>query len=168
MVYGRRDPSRPWRKEIPLNARATLSVVTLLMTVLAATPAAALPYLVNVSLDACGGTPLAAGQTVVANGRTPDDPLGTANCPLLCDKFVTACRGAVDASVSCWKKNTSKFAAVSAAICNVQDGAAQDACEDALKTEKASVKADYIDASRENGRNYCETTGLSSCLASCN
>jgi hypothetical protein len=98
-----------------LNARVTLSVVPLLMTLLGATPAAALPYLVNVSLDACGGTPQAAAMKLIANGRTPDDPLGTANCPVLCDKFVTACRGAVDASVSCWKKTSAKFAAVSAA-----------------------------------------------------
>ena len=150
-----------------MNARITLSVAALLTTFLGATPAAALPYLTNVSLDACGGTPLSAGQRLVANGRTPDDPLGTANCPLLCDKFVTACRGAVDASVACWKKTSSKFATVSAAICNVQSGAAKDACVDALKTEKASVKGE-IDLGRENGRNYCETTGLSSCLASCN
>jgi hypothetical protein len=161
--------SRPLRKEITLkNARVTLSIATLLMALLGATPAAALPYLVNVSLDTCGSTPVGAAMKVIANGRTPDDPLGTANCPLLCDKFVTACRGAVDASVSCWKKTTAKFAAVSAAICNVQSDAAQDACEDALKAEKASVKEVYIDAGRENGRNYCETTGLSTCLPSCN
>jgi hypothetical protein len=156
------------RKEITLkNARVTLSIATLLMALLGATPAAALPYIVNASLDACGGIPVTAATKVTMN-RTPDDPLGTANCPLLCDKFVTACRGAVDASVSCWKKTTAKFAAVSAAICNVQSDAAQDACEDALKAEKASVKEVYIDAGRENGRNYCETTGLSTCLASCN
>src|SRR6185369_3319796 len=111
--------------------------------------------------------PVGAAMKVTMN-RTPDDPLGTANCPVLCDKFVTACRGAVDASVSCWKKASAKFAAVSAAICNVQSDAAQDACEDALKTEKASVKVDYIESGRDNGRSYCETTGLSSCLASCN
>jgi hypothetical protein len=150
-----------------LNARVTLSVVTLLMTLLGATPAAALPYIVNASLDACGGTPNAAATKVTTN-RTPDDPLGTANCPVLCDKFVVACRGAVDASVSCWKKTSAKFATVEAATCNVQSGAARDACNDVLKTEKTIVKADYIDAGRENGRIYCETTGLSSCLATCN
>jgi hypothetical protein len=143
-------------------------MITLLVTLLGATPSAALPYLVNVSLDACGTTPAGAAQTVTMNGRSPDDPLGIANCPLLCDKFVAACRGAVDGSVSCWKKTSAKFASVSAAICNVQDGAAKDACNDALKAEKASVKADYIDGGRENGRNYCDTTGLSTCLASCN
>ena len=151
-----------------MNARVTLSVATLLVTLLGATPAAALPYLVNTSLDTCGSTPVGAAMKVVANGRTPDDPLGTANCPLLCGKFVTACNGTVDASVSCWKKASSKFAVVEAAICNVQSGAAQDACIDALNTEKASVKTDYIDAGRENGRSYCETSGLSSCLALCN
>ena len=103
--------SRSWVLSSEVNARATLSVVTLLLTLLGATPAAALPYLVNVSLDTCGSTPAGAAMKVTMN-RTPDDPLGTANCPVLCDKFVTACRGAVDASVSCWKKASAKFAAV--------------------------------------------------------
>ena len=149
-----------------MNARLTLAVVTLLTTLLGATPAAALPYIVNASLDACGGTPVAAAQKVTTN-RTPDDPLGTANCPVLCDKFVTACRGAVDASVSCWKKAGAKFVAVEAATCNVQSGAAKDACNDVLKTEKTLLKAE-VDLGRDNGRAYCETTGLSTCLASCN
>jgi hypothetical protein len=166
MVYGRRDPSRPWRKETTLSARVTVSAATLLMTLLGATPAVALPYIVNAAIDACGGSAVVAAQKVTTN-RTPDDPLGTANCPVLCDKFVTACRGAVDASLSCWKKTGAKFAAVEAATCNVQSGAAKDACNDVLKTEKALLKVE-VDLGRDNGRAYCETTGLSTCLASCN
>ena len=100
--------SRSWVLSSEVNARATLSVVTLLLTLLGATPAAALPYLAREVRGGLGGH------------------------------------------------------------LHVQSDAAQDACEDALKTEKASVKVDYIESGRENGRSYCETTGLSSCLASCN
>jgi hypothetical protein len=81
---------------------------------LGATPAAALPYIVNRALDACGGTPVSAAVNVTANG-TPHDPVGNDDYPALCDEFVKACRGAVDASVGCWKKTVAKFVAVQAA-----------------------------------------------------
>jgi hypothetical protein len=150
-----------------MNARVILTVATLITTLVGATPAAALPYIVNRGLDACGGIPVAAAMEVTANG-TPDDPVGIANCPALCEKFVTACRGAVDASVACWKKTVAKFAAVHAATCNVQSGAAKEACQATLAGDKVIAKEDYIDAGRTNGHEYCETTALFSCTVSCN
>lgn len=151
-----------------MSARAPLPIgAALLATLLGATPAAALPYIVNRALNACGGTPSAAAQAVTVDG-TPDDPDGIDDCPALCGKFVTACKGAVDASVACWKKATGKFALVQAATCNVQDGAAREACYDTLRADRAIVKESYIDAGKENGRSYCETTALFSCTVSCN
>jgi len=50
----------------------------LIMTLLDASPAAALTYLVNRALDTCGGTPVTAAANVTANG-TPDDPVGIDN-----------------------------------------------------------------------------------------
>ena len=109
---------------------------------------------------------MAAAMDVTANG-TPDDPLGSANCPALCEKFIDACKVAVDASAACWKKVIAKFATVQAATCNVQSGAAKDACLDQLSADKENTKDSYVDGSRDNGRAYCLTNGLSTCLASC-
>ena len=70
--------------------------------------------------------------------------------------------------MGCWKKAVAKFAALNAAVCNVQSGAAKDACKDALILEKTIAKEDYIDSGRENGHQYCATTALFSCTVSCN
>jgi hypothetical protein len=146
-----------------MNARLIVTLVTLL----GATPAAALPFIVNRGLDTCGGTPLAAAVNVTNNG-TPDDPVGNDDCTVLCGKWVTACKGAVDASVACWRSTISKFAALQAAACNTQSGVAKETCLETLSAEKALANKDYADAGKQRGREYCATTGLFSCAVACN
>jgi hypothetical protein len=138
-----------------------------IVTLVAATQASALPFIVNRGLDACGGTALTAAVKLTNNG-TPDDPVGNDDCAVLCDKWVTACKGAVDASVACWRSTISKFASLQAAACNTDSGAAKQACLDALSADKSIAKESYVDADRERGRAYCGTTGLFSCNIACN
>lgn len=149
-----------------MDARVGLRIAGLL-TLLGATPAAALPFLVNRGLDICGGTPLAAAIIATNNG-TPDDPVGNDDCTVLCEKWVTACKGAVDASVACWRSTTAKFAALLTAACNTQSSADKEACLDALRVDKAVVADDYVEAGKRRGRDYCATTGLFSCAIACN
>jgi hypothetical protein len=148
-----------------MNARVIFAFATLITTLLGATPAAALPEIVTRGLAACGHTPLAAAMAVSMN--EPNDPVGSDDCPALCNKYAAACKGAVDGSVVCWKKTVAKFAALQAAICNLQSGAAKDACKDQLIVDKSIAKEDYIDAGRANGQQYCEVTALFSCTVLC-
>lgn len=141
--------------------------LVLLGTLVAATQASALPFLVLRGLDACGGTPLAAAVNLTDNG-TPDDPVGNDDCAVLCEKWVTACKGAVDGSVSCWRRTISKFASLQAAACNTLSGADKQTCLDALSADKTIAKEDYADAGQDRGRAYCATTGLFSCNITCN
>jgi hypothetical protein len=141
-------------------------VATVLTTLLGAMPAAALPNIVTASIDACGGTPLNAAITITAN-RTPDDPLGSQLPGPLRQvrRGLPSRRGRIGELL---EEGEREVRALEAAICNVQDDAAKATCTDALKAIKESVKVDYIAAGRDNGRAYCEATGLSTCLASCN
>jgi hypothetical protein len=152
-----------------MNARATLTVTMLITTLLgSATIAAALPPIVTWSFATCGHSPVLTASNLTA-GFTPDDPVSNDDCFALCDKFVTACKGAVNASVACWKGATKKFAALQTAVCNLEsDAAAVDACKDVLAADKALVKESYIDLGQENGHSYCETTALFSCNIDCN
>ena len=128
---------------------------------------AALPFIVNRGLGVCGGTPLAAAVEATDNGVV-DDPVGNDDCDVLCTKWVTACKGAVDASVACWRGVISKFAALQAAACNTMTGADKELCLDTLSAEKAVANKDYADAGRQRGRDYCATTGLFACTIACN
>jgi hypothetical protein len=141
--------------------------IAALVTLLGATSAAALPFLVNRGLGTCGGTPLAAAIEATNNG-IPDDPVGNDDCFALCTKWVTACKGAVDASVACWRSTIAKYASLQSAICNTQSGIDKETCLDTLSAEKSVANKDYADAGRQRGREYCATTGLFSCNISCN
>jgi len=107
--------------------------------------------------------------TDMANTNSPSDPLsGSANCPALCDKWVSACKGAVAVAKSCRNAALTKLVSLRNAQCNVNtDAALKEACKNSLNDERTQIKAE-VDASTETAKDFCEGGGLTVCLSKCN
>jgi hypothetical protein len=106
--------------------------------------------------------------TDMANTNSPVDPLpGSANCPALCDKWVSACKGAVAVAKSCRNAALMKLVSLRNAQCNVNtDAALKEACKSSLNDERKQIKAEVV-ASTETAKDFCEGGGLTVCLSKC-
>jgi hypothetical protein len=107
--------------------------------------------------------------TDMANGNSPVDPLpGGANCPALCDKWVSACKGAVAVAKSCRNGVLTKLVGLRNAACNVNtDAAVKEACKISINNERKMIKA-AVDASTETAKDFCEGGGVTVCMSKCN
>ena len=106
--------------------------------------------------------------TEMANGNSPVDPLpGSANCPALCGKWVSACKGAVAVAKSCRNGTLAKLVSLRNATCNVNtDAALKEACKNSISVERKQIKA-AIDASAETAKDFCEGGGITVCISKC-
>jgi hypothetical protein len=101
--------------------------------------------------------------------NTPDDPLsGTANCIAVCQKWVTACKGAVNAAKACFNSAVAKLSALQNAVCEEHtDPGLRKFCKNGVSSNKRSAK-DGLAASVEEGIAQCEGDGFGACLIHCN
>lgn len=115
----------------------------------------------------CGRGPSSAAAAAASARITPDAPETSADCPKLCQKWTSTCRGLVGAARSCWKRVGKRVAALRSADCHtLDDPAARDACRDALDAEKDELAA-FLAADGESGLVFCSGTGLAQCLLNC-
>ncbi len=115
----------------------------------------------------CGQSPSAAAEAALHPSITPDAPDSGADCPALCKKWTSTCRGLVGAVRSCWKKTGSKVASVRSADCNtLSDSAARKSCKDGVKAEKDALD-DFLATDGQSGLTACSGTGLAECILSC-
>jgi hypothetical protein len=139
---------------------------------------ALLAALSMVTVGSAGAAPIFSDATIIcekapssaavdaANPQiTPDDPDGNDDCGELCQKWVSKCKGIVAGLHACWKKAAAQIASLRNATCNT-DPATADACRETVKAEKESVKL-VVDPNADDGREYCEGTGLGLCIAQC-
>jgi hypothetical protein len=115
----------------------------------------------------CGQSPSAAADAALHPSITPDAPDSDADCPALCRKWTSTCRGLVGAVRSCWKKTGSKVASVRNADCNtLSDSAERRSCKDVVKAEKDALD-DFLATDGQSGLTACSGTGLAECILSC-
>jgi hypothetical protein len=134
---------------------------------LGATTVPASASLFGSTFSVCPASPVEVA-TAMANTESPFDPLpGSANCPALCDKWVSVCKAAVGVAKSCRNAALAKLVSLRYAQCNVNtDAAVKEACKNSFNGERKLVKAE-IDASAETAKNFCEGGGLTVCLSKC-
>jgi hypothetical protein len=99
---------------------------------------------------------------------TPDDPLsGAANCLPLCQKWVSACKGAVTVAKSCFNAALTRLSTLQNAVCDANtDPALQTLCRSGVVSAKTSAKIG-LEASVADGMEQCEGNGLGACLIHC-
>ena len=139
------------------------------LLVLGATAVPASATLIGATGAICPVSPVEVA-TDMANTNSPVDlePGSSANCPALCDKWVSACKGAVSVAKSCRSAALAKLVSLRNATCNVlTDTASRLSCKNGVNTERLIVKADF-DASAETAKNFCEEGGLTVCMSKCN
>ena len=139
------------------------------LLVLGATTLPAFATLFGATGAICPASPVEVA-TDMANTNSPIDlePGSSANCPALCDKWVSACKGAVSVAKACRSAALTKLVSLRNAQCNVlTDAASRASCKNGVNTERQQVKAD-LDASAETAKNFCEEGGLTVCMSKCN
>jgi hypothetical protein len=114
-----------------------------------------------------GQSPSAAAEAALHPSITPDAADSDADCPALCRKWTSTCRGLVGAVRSCWKKAGSRVASVRSADCNtLSDSAARRSCKDGVKAEKEALDA-FLAGEAQAGLTACAGPGLAECLLAC-
>jgi hypothetical protein len=150
--------------EVRMNRPAAVLAGVL---VLGATTVPASATLSGAVSGLCPVTPVEVATTM-ANTNSPTDPLpGSANCPALCSKWASACKGAVAVAKSCRNGVLAKLVSLRNASCSVHtDAALKDSCKNGVNVEKNIVKA-QTDSSVATAKDYCEGGGITVCLSKC-
>jgi hypothetical protein len=123
--------------------------------------------LLNNAAVICGQPPSAAAEAALRPSIVPDAPDSDADCPALCRKWTSTCRGLVGAVRSCWKNAGNKIASIRNADCNTLSVSPErKSCRDVVKAEKDELKS-FLAIDGQSGLTACAGTGLAECILSC-
>lgn len=114
----------------------------------------------------CAGTPSSAADAALELSILPGAE-DAGDCPGLCKKWVSTCRGLVGTLRSCLKNAGGRLASLRSAECKaLADPTERNACQDAVKAEKDALK-DFLATDADSGLDACTASGLAQCLLSC-
>ena len=122
--------------------------------------------MLGVARSICGSDLPDAVAATMAN-NTPNDPLGSANCPALCDKWVTMCKGMVGTSKACFTAAFTKVANMRYAECSFHtDPAMKEVCRGFVTSDWDYSKG-QLATSVTDGLSFCGGLGHVTCRFSC-